>query len=155
MNNNRVLLPFASLRRVIALGITLIIGVSIAALTLLPIDLPPNSVPGSDKVHHLIAFAAFTFPCALIYRRAVRWVLPFALIFGVLIELIQPYVGRHGEITDFYADALGALLGLVMGLIANVLIMQPFGRRYIARHVVPSDKGYSANPDAKSPSPAP
>ena len=148
MNNNHFLLSFVSLRRVIALGVTLIIGVSIAALTLLPIDLPPNSVPGSDKVHHLIAFAAFTFPCALIYRRAVRWILPFALIFGVLIELIQPYVGRHGEITDFYADALGALLGLVMGLIANVLIMQPFGRRYIACHVVPSDKGYSANPDA-------
>ena len=148
MNNNHFLLSFVSLRRVIALGVTLIIGVCIVALTLLPIYLPPNSVPGSDKVHHLIAFAAFTFPCALIYRRAVRWILPFALIFGVLIELIQPYVGRHEEITDFYADALGVLLGLLMGLIANVLIMQPFGRRYIARHVVPSDKGYSANPDA-------
>ena len=148
MNNNRLLLPFASLRRVTALGITLIIGVSIAALTLLPIDLPLSSVPGSDKVHHFIAFGALTFPCALIYQHAIRWILPFALIFGVLIELIQPYVGRHGEIADFYADALGALLGLMMGLIANVLIMQLYRKRYTARHVVPNVEGYSGKHDA-------
>ena len=142
------MLPFASLRRVIALGITFIIGVSIAALTLFPIDLPLSSVPSSDKVHHFIAFGAFTFPCALIYRRAVRWILPFALIFGVLIELIQPYVGRHGELTDFYADTIGALLGLVMGLIANVLIMQLYLKRYTARQVVASVEGYRGNHDA-------
>jgi len=80
------------------------------------------------------AFAALTFPCALIYRRAVRWIVPSALLFGILIELIQPQVGRMGEIADFYADALGAMLGLGQGLAANGLVVRPLARQYLNRY---------------------
>jgi hypothetical protein len=116
-------------RAIVALGATVIIGLIIAALTLVPLALPATSLSGSDKVYHCIAFTAFTFPCAFLYRRAIRWVAPFALIFGILIELIQPYVGRNGELADFYADALGATLGVALGLVTNFLI-----RRKVARH---------------------
>ena len=110
------------IRAFIGLGATVIIGLIIAALTLFPVDLPSDSLNFSDKVYHCIAFAAFTFPSAFLYRRAIRWVIPSALIFGILIELIQPYVGRSGEIADFYADTLGALLGVALGLAANMLV---------------------------------
>ncbi len=43
----------------------------------------------------------------------IYWVLPVAL-FGALIELIQPFVGRHGDINDFYADALGSIIGVCL-----------------------------------------
>ncbi len=119
MNLTRVSLR---LRSVIALGATFIIGVIIAVLTLLPVDVPSDSFSGSDRVYHCIAFAAFTFPCAFLYRRAIRWVAPSAVMFGILIELIQPYVGRNGELADFYADTLGATLGVALGLAANILI---------------------------------
>ena len=111
-------------RAMIALGFTAIVGVMIAVLTLLPVDLPSDSFSGSDKVYHCIAFAAFTFPCAFLYRRAIRWVAPSAVIFGILIELIQPFVGRNGELADFYADALGATLGVALGLTANMLVVR-------------------------------
>ena len=111
-------------RAMIALGFTAIVGVMIAVLTLLPVDLPSDSFSGSDKVYHCIAFAAFTFPCAFLYRRAIRWVVLSAVVFGILIELIQPFVGRNGELADFYADALGAMRGVALGLTANMLVIR-------------------------------
>ncbi|AXI47868.1 hypothetical protein C1J03_18750 [Sulfitobacter sp. SK012] len=126
--------PYARLRRTISISVTLTVAAIIAALTLLPINLPTSSAPGPDKVHHLIAFAALTFPCAVIYRRAVRWIAPSALLYGILIELIQPHVGRQGELADFYADALGAMLGLGLGLAANSLLVRPLARRYLNQY---------------------
>ncbi len=92
----------------------------------------PNKldVPGGDKTHHLIAFAALTFPSAALYRRALIWVLPAALIYGIAIELIQPYVGRHGERVDFYADAIGALIGVALGVLLNVILIQPLAKKH-------------------------
>lgn len=112
------------IRAIIALGATVIVGVIIAVYTLLPVEPLSDSFGGSDKVFHCIAFAAFTFPCAFLYRRTIRWIAPTALMFGILIELIQPYVGRNGELADFYADALGATLGVALGLAANMLIFR-------------------------------
>ena len=112
------------IRAIIALGATAIVGVIIAVYTLLPVEPLSDSFGGSDKVFHCIAFAAFTFPCAFLYRRAIRWIAPTALMFGILIELIQPYVGRNGELADFYADALGATLRVALGLAASKLIIR-------------------------------
>lgn len=103
-------------------------------MTLLPINLPADGITGSDKINHFIAFAALTFPTALIYRRAVIWVAPCALVFGALIELIQPHVGRQGDLSDFYADAFGVIVGLCAGLAANSLLVRPFARKYLNRY---------------------
>lgn len=74
-----------------------------------------NAVPGSDKSHHIIAFAALTGPTALFYRQWIIWVLPGAVMLGGMIELIQPFVGRTASLMDFYADCVGAILGVVVG----------------------------------------
>lgn len=46
-------------------------GFAAVLIILALIPLPANSsVPGTDKAHHFIAFAALVFPTALLYPRA-------------------------------------------------------------------------------------
>lgn len=115
-------------RRILALGLTLVLSVIIAILTLLPVS-APQGVPGTDKAHHLLGFAALTLPSALLYPRSLAIVLPCSLLFGGAIELIQPYVGRSGEFADFTADAVGALIGIGMGLALRTVTIAVVARQ--------------------------
>ena len=108
----------------IAIGLTACLALVIGYFTLTP--MPNLSLAGSDKAHHVIAFAALAMPVAVLYRRALAWMLPSAIAFGGLIEVIQPYVNRHGEWADFIADALGAILGVILGLILRRLFRHMF-----------------------------
>ena len=85
----------------------------ITRLSLWPLDSLP-SVPGSDKTHHLIAYAAVVFPVAL--RKPNRWMLFVVFFIGYsgLIELIQPYVNRHGEWLDMLANTAGVVCGIAL-----------------------------------------
>ena len=91
------------------IAITLVTLAVITTLSLWPLEKLP-SVPGSDKTHHLIAYAALMLPTAL--RKPNYW--PFiGLIFISLsgtIELLQPYVNRYGEWLDMTANTIGASL---------------------------------------------
>ena len=107
-------------RHAMAIFATGILAVAIAYLTLTPQSL--NMGPGTDKIYHFIAFTALVFPCALLFARTLNWVLPAALLFGGAIELIQPYVGRGGELADFVADALGVLIGAALGLTLRAIV---------------------------------
>lgn len=101
------------------LHITLLLLVSIATLSLWPVESLP-SVPGTDKNHHFIAYAALMLPTAL--RQPKQWLmitLAF-LIFSGAIELIQPYVNRYGEWLDMAANAFGLVCGL---FIAKLLLL--------------------------------
>ena len=69
---------------------------------------------GSDKQYHFLAFILFVMPLTFNKLKNIYWVLPVAIFFGASIELIQPFVGRHGDINDFYADALGSVIGVCM-----------------------------------------
>jgi VanZ family protein len=86
----------------------------------------PQTVPGSDKLHHLLGFAALTLPCAILWPRALYWLLPAAMLFGGAIEIIQPGIGRNGEWADFYADVAGATLGVGTGLMLRYLFRDRF-----------------------------
>lgn len=80
-----------------------IILVIVTALSLFPLDkLPP--VPGTDKTHHLIAYAVLMFPVAL--RKPEKWVLigRAFIAYSGAIELIQPYVNRYDERLDLAAN---------------------------------------------------
>lgn len=99
----------------LALGSTALLAVLIAYLTLSAGDLG-TLAPGSDKLHHALAFAALAFPIAALQP---RWTLPAMLVFaafGGAIELIQPYVGRSRDVMDWLADVIGLGLGASLGL---------------------------------------
>ncbi len=74
-------------------------------------------MPGSDKLHHLIAYAALSLPIAI--RRHKFWLLLLlgCLLWSGAIELIQPYVNRYGEWADLAANFVGLVLGTSLGLI--------------------------------------
>ena len=95
------------------LALSLALLAIITTLSLWPLD-NLLLVPGSDKLHHFIAYSALVFPVAL--SQPQRWILVviFFILCSGLIELIQPFVGRHGDINDFYADALGSVIGVCL-----------------------------------------
>ena len=102
------------------LPITVVLLSVITLLSLWPLANLPD-VPGTDKTHHLIAYAALAFPAAL--RKPQHWILYVLLfiIWGGAIELIQPYVNRYGEWLDLLANSTGVALGVLLGFGANRL----------------------------------
>lgn len=95
------------------LQITIFILAAITVLSLWPAASLPK-VPGSDKTHHFISYAALVFPVAL--KKPKHWLiiaLGFAVFSGA-IELIQPYVNRYGEWLDLMANIIGLLCGIVL-----------------------------------------
>ena len=97
----------------IAIWLTLIFGIAIAWGTLMPLEeLPP--VPGTDKLQHFVAFGVFVLPVCLLMPARTWLIFAIAVLYGALIEIIQPYVNRYGEMGDFWADAGGAVIGVVI-----------------------------------------
>lgn len=102
------------------LSLSILILLATTALSLSPLDSLPEA-PGSDKTHHLIAYAALVFPTAL--RKPKLWkviIICFALYSG-LIELIQPHVNRYGEWMDFIANIGGLFIGVALAGLINKL----------------------------------
>lgn len=97
--------------------ITLLLLFIITFLSLTPLESLP-AVPGTDKSHHFIAYAALMFGVAL--RKPKNW--PFIALFFICwsggIEILQPYVNRYGEWLDLAANGGGLICGIVL---ANVI----------------------------------
>ena len=105
-------------------NLSILIMLAITTVSLSPLDNLPEA-PGSDKIHHFIAYVALAFPTAL--RKPRHWpmiILGFALYSG-LIELIQPLVNRYGEWMDFLANVCGLLIGIALAFFINKLMKQP------------------------------
>jgi VanZ family protein len=102
----------------LAYSLSGMVAVGIIWLSLTPLDeLPP--VPGGDKTYHLIAYSALAFPTALAKPRLI---LPLAMPYialGGVIEWIQPYVNRYGEVLDFLANTAGVIIGSWAGWAFN------------------------------------
>ena len=105
-------------RRSISIWLTFGLSGCIAVLTLIPSNAAPD-VPGGDKVHHILAFIALTLPSAAFYPKALVRVVLAATLYAGLIEVIQPFVGRSGEIADFLADLLAIAIGAIIGLLLH------------------------------------
>lgn len=91
--------------------LTSLIAAIIAGLTLTPAPPDPVSVSGVDKLYHFAAFAALAAPLSHARPRWLWQVVLAAALYGGMIELIQPFVGRGAELMDLVADAAGALAG--------------------------------------------
>ena len=76
-------------------------------------------VPGTDKTHHLVAYLLLGLPSGLKKpNKRVIFIFLF-IIFGGVIEIIQPYVNRYGEWLDFLANTIGVILGFFIGVVLN------------------------------------
>jgi VanZ family protein len=71
-------------------------------------------VPGLDKLAHLLAFGAVAAPLA--WRFPQHWVRValLVLVYGGVIEIVQPAFGRGAEWGDLLADGIGAFGGAFM-----------------------------------------
>ena len=105
------------MRTYLDIPITLIVTLILTVAMLWPLEAPPAAPDGSDKVVHLIAFAALSFPLARTGRIGLTPVFVGASAFGGLIELIQPSFNRSANMSDWVADILGVVLGMICGLI--------------------------------------
>ncbi len=114
MMGNVFALGLVNQKRLVILLTGLLVLV-ISFLTLIPIEVP-QGVPGTDKMHHVTAFAALVIPAAFLWPRVLLCVAPIAILYGGAIELLQPYVGRSKSLGDFQADILGVFLGVLAGL---------------------------------------
>jgi VanZ family protein len=93
---------------------TLALTLAIGVLTLTPVA--GTAVPGSDKLHHYLAFLALALPLSFARPRLALWIAVGVVAYGGAIELIQPLVGRGRELADFLADAAGAVSGAALGV---------------------------------------
>lgn len=103
-------------------GIFLLI---ITILSFIPVSQEPpmNNI---DKIEHLIAYAALTMPISLAYHPRQKHIFWFACIWGMLIEIFQPYVGRQADTMDAVINAVGAYVGiLVAQYLFRVLYTNP------------------------------
>ena len=112
------LLILPDLKSAVFLTVVFTLAICTGTLTALPEKI---DVPGTDKWQHLVAFAALVYPITVASRRYWIPVTVFASCLAALIEIIQPYVNRFGDIKDFQADMLGVFLGLLIGILVRIL----------------------------------
>ena len=105
------------MRKYLDIPLTIIVTLTLTVAMLWPLEAPPPAPDGSDKVVHLIAFAALAFPLARTGRFGLFAVFVGASVFGGLIELIQPSFGRSLDMQDWIADIAGVGLGIVLALL--------------------------------------
>lgn len=88
----------------------------IGALMLAPsVSTTPPSLALTDKAYHAIAFAALVLPSTAVFQSHSAWIATGAFVFGGMIEVIQPLVGRNAEWADIAANTVGIFLGILLG----------------------------------------
>ena len=95
------------------LALTALILAAITLLSLWPVGELP-SVPGTDKSHHLIAYAMLMLPTAIKQHKHCWLIAVFFVCYSGAIELIQPHVNRYGEWLDLAANTVGLLCGILL-----------------------------------------
>lgn len=99
-----------------AWSVTGVLALIIAGLTLTEPVSGAGGLNVNDKLAHFLAFAALASPLSFSKPRRAAAVVVGAVLFGALIEVIQPHVGRSAEWADLLADGLGACAGAVLAV---------------------------------------
>ncbi len=96
---------------------TAVLALVLGLAMLAPVPPRVPQVDYLDKLAHVAAFFLLVLPLASVLsaRSALLGLLALMLLYGGLIEIVQPMVGRGAEWMDFLADALGAFAGLALG----------------------------------------
>ncbi|MGI9413488.1 MAG: hypothetical protein ACR2PM_07460 [Hyphomicrobiales bacterium] len=101
-------------------------AILIAVLSFLP-QSAAAGIPVNDTLNHFAAYCALSL-LALVRRRTVgsaAAMFGIVIAFGGLIEVIQPYFGRAGELSDFIANGVGAIAGGLLVMVAR-RVRKPF-----------------------------
>ena len=79
-----------------------------------------------DKIQHFVAYLALAFVLGLSSRPLAMRLFYLALAAGLggAIEIIQPYVGRHMSLYDFFVNLAGVSVGGVFGIIVRPLLVR-------------------------------
>lgn len=93
----------------------------LAVITLLSLTPLPGvaAVPGDDKIHHFLAYAALTFPVVLRKPKYWLWIGLFFICWSGGVELLQPCVNRYGDWLDMVANGAGVVCGMLLALLIN------------------------------------
>ena len=101
-------------RRNIDLYTTFIMAFTMAVLSFMPVEsLPESNV--SDKWQHAVAFLVLVLPLSICRPHLALKVAVVALVFGAMIEILQPYFNRFSEFLDFINDGVGVVAGVFFG----------------------------------------
>ena len=120
---NDITLPLLQNRTPLLL-LSLGLAATVAALTLMPQASMPVGPQGVDKLYHMVAFAALIFPTAMLRPKSCLRFGCLAIVYGGIIEAIQPVFGRSADMSDFLADGLGVTIGIFLGLAARRIFFE-------------------------------
>jgi|GEM_PF-1677942 len=92
---------------------TVVFLITITYLSLTPSG-PQGPIDYADKIYHCIAYAGLALPMAL--RKPTYWVggMLGLVVFGGIIEVVQPYTGRSADWLDFIMNSVGVLIAVLI-----------------------------------------
>jgi VanZ family protein len=94
-----------------AIALTLLFAVVLLWAFLTPIAQMPKIPDVSDYIWHISIFAVLVIPlCTTLPNQRMKTAIA-AIIFGTIIEFIQPHFGRGFEVHDLVSNTLGVGAG--------------------------------------------
>ena len=121
---NNITFPLIQSRTTVWLLLSVALAATVTALTLMPQASMPVGPRGVDKLYHMVAFAALIFPTAMLRPKSWLRFGCLAILYGGIIEAIQPVFGRSADMSDFWADGLGVTIGIFLGLAARRIFFE-------------------------------
>lgn len=100
----------------IALSVSLLIGVAIVVGGLIPRGSNPSSIRLDGPYLHAAAFGLLVLPLACAWPRQWLMIVLSAIVFGGVIEGLQTFFDRAPEWSDIVANTVGAAGGSLVGL---------------------------------------
>jgi VanZ family protein len=92
--------------------------IAIAAITLLSV-VPPSFRPTTSvprKMEHLLIFGIAGLALSLAYRASPLYQIIGMIVFAGALEVAQYWIpGRHARMSDFVINAIGAIIGVIVG----------------------------------------
>ena len=150
-------LPLQTILRTVGITLSIFVVLAILYFSFIPVEIYPKVtwIPFADKGQHMVAYACLGFALFLATlqipgsgkaRREDKkphstlhltsWAGPsiiktlgIGLVFGLVIELLQPLFGRSREWLDLAADCMGLVVGLALALVLLNLVGTYFSTR--------------------------
>ena len=111
-----IILPLYILIKKYWITLSIIILISISVISFWPRINIQSGISFHDKIFHTLAYFFLALPVSIANPPSNKYIYIFIILYGGLIELIQPYFNRSGDIYDFIANIIGILLSYYISL---------------------------------------